>query len=880
MAAMSYNSKQERGWGAEAMELLEREAFLDALAEYAREARQGDGRLVLISGESGIGKTALLEEFQHRLKGARSLWGACDGLLTPRPLGPLFDIGAQLDGELATLCRQGAPRDQLFAAFLAEIGSSTFTVAVIEDVHWADEATIDLLNFLGRRLSRRNALVLVTYRDSELGADHPLRIVLGDLATQRATRRMRLPPLSERAVRRLAEERDIDATELHKITGGNPFYVSEMLAAGWPSVPATVRDAVGARLARCSPGAREIVETAAVIGARVKPSLLTSVHPDADSPADQCLQSGMLIADGTDLRFRHELVRMAVDAGIAPHRKTDLHVRLLAALEEAGDADPALLAHHAEGAADAAAVLAHAPSAAKRSSELGAHREAAAQYARALRFAGDSGPDILAPLHEGIATEHSLLDRWDDAEPAMRTAAELRRAMGDVLKVGTDLCFLSTAFWRLCRGRESEAAADEAVAVLEEMPPGRELAWAYAARSASYIGQGRFDEGVEFMLRARALAVEIGDPALLSYALNGVGLSEIYAGRDGIASLEQALHVALDAGLEAATGRAYSSLQEAYATRHRFADSERSFTEGMAYCDGRELGVFALCLRGWREQVLMLMSKWDEAVEMCRETLEGPRISPVNRLNPVRVLGTIRARRGEPGGWDLLDEALELGEGTGEPAWIVPVRAARAELRWLAGDHDAAVAEACEAFAAGHGRVHPWMTGSAVIWLARSGEPIGHQAELPEPYALELAGDWAGAAAAWEELECPYDAALAWLGSSDESGLRQALQTVDDLGARAAAAAVRRRMKEVGIRVIPRGPRAATREAPAGLTPREQEVLALISQGLPDKEISRRLFISERTVQHHVSSVLSKIGVSSRTAAARQAAAMGIDSPT
>src|SRR5262249_1337390 len=188
--------------GGQEMDLLERESFLDTLAEYAGEARQGDGRLVLISGESGIGKTALLEALQERMKGPRWLWGACDGLLTPRPLGPLFDIGTQLDGELTRLCPQRAHRAQLFAAFLAEIGTpASFTVAVIEDVHWADEATIDLLNYLGRRLMRRPALVLVTYRDSEVADDHPLRIVLGDLATQRATPRVRLPALSAKAVR-------------------------------------------------------------------------------------------------------------------------------------------------------------------------------------------------------------------------------------------------------------------------------------------------------------------------------------------------------------------------------------------------------------------------------------------------------------------------------------------------------------------------------------------------------------------------------------------------------------------------------------------------------------------------------------------------------
>jgi predicted ATPase len=224
-----------------AMRLLERKAFLQTLAEYAAEARQGDGRLVLVSGESGIGKTALVEEFQHQLKGARWLWGACDGLLTPRPLGPVFDVGAQTSGQLAQLCGQGASRDQLFAAFQAEIDSPrALTVAVIEDVHWADEATVDLLSFLGRRLGRMSTLLLVTYRDDELGNDHPLRVVLGDLATQRATRRMRVPPLSEAAVRALAG-RDVDGGELYRITGGNPFYVSEILEAGWPSVPPVIR---------------------------------------------------------------------------------------------------------------------------------------------------------------------------------------------------------------------------------------------------------------------------------------------------------------------------------------------------------------------------------------------------------------------------------------------------------------------------------------------------------------------------------------------------------------------------------------------------------------------------------------------------------------
>jgi DNA-binding CsgD family transcriptional regulator/tetratricopeptide (TPR) repeat protein len=861
------------------MELLERGAFLQTLAEYAGEAERGSGRLVLVSGESGMGKTVLLEEFQHQLPGARWLWGGCDGLLTPRPLGPLFDISAQLDGDFAALCRNGAPRERLFTGFLAEIGPPAgFTVAVIEDVHWADEATIDLLSFLGRRLGRLPALLLASYRDDEIAADHPLRLVLGDLATQRATRRMRLPPLSVEAVRELVGPRDVDAAELHRITGGNPFYVSEILEAGWPSVPPTVRDAVGARLARASAGARRAVESAAVIGARVEPSLLAWVLADARISADECIATGILVPDGTGLRFRHELVRMAVDAGITPHRKTELHARLLAALEERGDADPALLAHHAEGAGDARAVLRHAPEAAVRSAALGAHREAAAQYERALRISKNPDQPALAALYEGAATEYSLLDRWEQAEGARRAALALRRELGDEEKVGANLRILSTTLWRLCRGQEASQAVHEAVAVLDALPPSKELAWAYGSLAVDDMILGRTNEAtLAYLGKAWDIGERLGYPDLVSFVLNATGLYLVDAGQGGLPELEEGLLLALEADLPEAAGRAYSSLMEAATKLHRFPDAERYYAEGLAYCERSELGVFSMCINGWRSRELLFLGRWDEAAEVATQKLGSPGISPVNQLNPLCTLGTIRGRRGEDGAWELLDRALEYAEGTGEPSWIAPVRAARGELRWLEGEPYPAAAEATAGYDRTAGLIDPWTSGSLAIWLAR----LGVRSDLPglpEPYALEAAGDHRGAAAAWERIGRPYDAALAMAWSSDEAGLRDALAGLEELGASAAAAAVRRRMKELGVKAIPRGPRPATRAAPAGLTPREQEVLALLADGLPDREISERLFISERTVHHHVSAVLSKIGVSSRTAAAREAARMGIGS--
>src|SRR5215813_5281504 len=638
------------------MELLERTAFLQTLAEYAGEAQRGNGRLVLLSGESGIGKTVLLEGFQQQMPGARWLWGGCDGLLTPRPLGPLFDIGAQLDGEFAALCRSEAPRERLFTGFLAEIGPpARFTVAVIEDVHSADEATIDLLSFLGRRLGRMPALLLATYRDDELAADHPLRVVLGDLATQRATRRMKLPPLTEEAVRSLVGQRDVDAAELHRVTGGNPFYVSEIIEAGWPSVPPTVRDAVGARLARSSPGTRRAVESAAVIGARVDLPLLSSLLGPGSS-VDECLNTGILVADGTGLRFRHELVRMAVEAGITPHRKTELHAHLVAELEERGGADPALLAHHAEGAGDEKAVLRHAPEAAVRSAALGAHREAAAQYERALRISNNPGKPALAALYEGAATEYSLLDRWEQAEDARRGALALRRELGDEEKAGANLRLLSITLWRLCRGKESNQTAEEAVAVLEALPPGKELGWAYGNLAASGQSLGSSDETVLALLdKARAIGEQFGYPDVVCYALNAAGLHLLEADRNGMPEIEESLRLALDADLPEAAGRAYSSLMEAATRLHRFPDADRCYAEGLAYCERGELGVFTMCINGWRSRELVFLGRWDEAAEVCTQMLGSPGISPVNQLNPLITLGTIRGRVGENGASDVLD---------------------------------------------------------------------------------------------------------------------------------------------------------------------------------------------------------------------------------
>ncbi len=240
------------------MELLEREQFLGELEAILSDVAVGNGRLVLVSGEAGIGKTSLVERFATAQQTqARVFWGACDALFTPRPLGPLYDIAQQTRSNLLALLEEEAPRAAIFSAALDEMKQGRApSITVIEDVHWADEATLDLLKFLGRRITRINSMIVVTYRDDEVGADHPLRLVLGDLPP-RSVARLRLPPLSEDAVERMAEGAGRRPEELYAVTGGNPFFVSEALASKEPGVPVTVRDAVLSRAARLSPAARE-----------------------------------------------------------------------------------------------------------------------------------------------------------------------------------------------------------------------------------------------------------------------------------------------------------------------------------------------------------------------------------------------------------------------------------------------------------------------------------------------------------------------------------------------------------------------------------------------------------------------------------------------
>jgi DNA-binding CsgD family transcriptional regulator/tetratricopeptide (TPR) repeat protein len=851
------------------LQLLERETALASLADAYEAAEGGNGGVVVVSGEPGIGKTALVTSFLGDLpEGTTVLLGTCDDLTIARPLGPFSDLVGSVSATLEEAILGGAPPQELHPLLFAELAPRARpTVLVLEDVHWADEATVDAVTFLARRVASLHALLILTLRDGEVPPEHPLYAMLGDVAAVNA-RFVELAPLSADAVAVLA---GVSGPEVFAATGGNPFYVTELLAGDTDEeVPASVAHKVVGRTSRLEERSRRLVELIAVVPRRVPAALLDRVLPDWPDAAAEPERRHLLAVDPRWVGFRHELARAAVHAGIPAAVRRRLHAEILAGLLDLR-AEPAEIVHHAEAAGDESAVAEHALAAARRAAWLGSKREAHAHYRRALDFL-DRLPLVnrAAVLEEAgeIAYHRNLLP---EAFAAYEQASEIWSGLGRTDAFGRCTRVLSRLHWFAGDGSRARQLAARAVEILEPLGDSQELGCAYAAFAQLANVAGDLTTAREWGDRALAVGTRVGSERVRVHSLVTLASCDIATDPTTIGPLEDARARADAAEDWYEAARATGNLGHILLGWGFPREAAPYLDDAVAHAaehEVRNMQSYAEVTRAW---LRLRAGRWDDAERVATAEASGGR--SVSSLLARTVLAELAVRRGDADA----DERLQLldaeAQRAGDLQRIVPVLELMTERAILQGSRPPI--ERLRRVIDSSPDEGRWVIRLHAI-AAMAGLDVPAET-LPEtsPYALVARRDWVEAANAFGEAGWPYDRALMLLCSASVSGLTEALALARSLGAAPLARRAAQRLRELGERV-PRGPYGAARANRAGLTARQLEVLRLVVDGATNAEIAEELVVSLRTAEHHVAAVLGKLGASSRRDAARRADEIGL----
>lgn len=858
--------------------LIERDIELATLRKLAREAFASRGNCALVLGEAGIGKTSLINSFITEIeKTADIAWGMCDALFTPRPLGPVYDIAQMLGGRCQELAEQRETGEILFPAMFSRLSRIPAPlIMVIEDIHWADHGTLDFVRFIARRLTTLPVLLLASFRNDEIGPDHPLHQILGELPAG-TTHRLELSALSLSGIETLNTNSDYVAEDILSVTGGNPFFVTELLESGSEpsSVPSSVREAVNSRLSRVSASERQFLEFVSCIPYRIETDRIDPVfNNEAEMLALACIGRGLLKRGGDGaLRFRHELARLATQARVPGNKQREIHQTMLKILLEITPAPIDRIVHHAAGALDSKAVLKYAPLAAESAARVGSHREAARHLGTALEFVSEAEPELAAKLYERWAYEAALSLRIDeDVIEARRHAITLWRALGRKDKVGENLRRLSRLHWY--RGESEKAAklSDEAVSLLENEGPSSEKAMAFSLRSQLHMLNDRMDEAIEWGYKALEVAKDQDGDDVRIHALNNIGTAKLFRGNiEGLADMKESLRLAQENSRHEDAARVYTNLAEYAVDFKDFKLAEKIISEGIAFDTEHDLDSWTYYLIGRQAQLRLAQGRLREAENIAKGVIGRSGQTLLMQLPARIVLAKTALRLGRPNASALLADAMRDAAATAEIQYIAPVHIAYIELaatlgpKSLAKEHFHALSDS--AFEG----LNDWVWAEYWFWSVQSGlEPSPKLIKnLPHPYQLLAAEEPALAAKAFGGIGMSY--MEAWCHSLD--GSKDALNNAARLCQIMESDFLRQKIGDhaetngmkINISATPRGPYGAARIHPLGLTQREQDVLGLLIKGVSNKDIAANLDRSKRTVENHVSAVLTKFNAKNRT---------------
>jgi predicted ATPase/DNA-binding CsgD family transcriptional regulator len=862
------------------MQLVERSAQLDQLRSLLAGAAEGNGHVVTLIGEAGAGKTALVNVFSGLVTtGMRVLRGACENFGTAEPLGPLRDLTREAGWTLPEALSSAENRIALFSEVFRLLNEgTTASLVMIEDIHWADDSTLNLIRYFGRRIRSSRILLLLTARRDDPDQRSRLRGALADIPSTSLTR-IDVPALSKTAVNELAERRGLDGDEVFRVTGGNAYFVAELMKAGvWTAMPETIRDVILARADTLPENERDVLATASVFPDAFELATIDNIcHRSTDMSLQACIDCGLMLQVGGQFSFRHEITRQAIEQSLSPIRRRSLNAKALTSLRNVLNVPVSRLIHHANEAQDIDAICELAPAAAAEAARLGAHRQAVRHYELALMHASAFRETERAALYENYAFECHLVGQVERSILAQQNALAIYRSLGARLREGDSLRWLSRLSYLAGNRNNSDHYAGEAVAVLETLPVGPELAMAYSNQSQLGMLAGDTDVACHYGNRAIALAEseEIDRPDILCHALNNVGTAILWRDPDQARQLlERSLEIALSNQFQEHAARSFTNRGWVEFHLHSVTDAEDFLARGIAYCVERDIDTWRDYMRGEQAELFTYLGRWEDAAHVAGLVVDNVHAAPMSRYSSILTLAVLGTRRGEP--VEALLEELERFLDTGlELQRLAPYAELMAERAWLGLEEttnalrllDQAIALSRDDMA----------ISALLFWKCKIGGEIKPSSDFDGDRAVRqtLAGNWTAAAEIWRPRQAPYWHALALLDGDDDAVYR-ALEVFEGLGAIAVVQQVRATIRARLGRVAPRGPRASTQANPAGLTRREMDVLRLVDEGKSNCEIAELLFVSAKTVDHHVSSILAKLHARTRTQAASLARNLGL----
>ena len=957
-------------WGVDD-QLIGREREQARLQAWAAEALAGRGSLVLLAGEAGVGKTSLARRALAGsglqmlegvgAQGGTSAFGPVVEVLRahlrsegggPLVEGPLAAHLALLLPELGPPAAEG-DRATLFEAIrlaLATIVARGPAALFLDDLQWADDATLELLGALARSLDTQALLVLGAYRSDELPRDHPIRRLRSELRRAGRLRQVTVEPLGAEATATLLE-RTLGAAgpslrrAVFDRTDGVPFFVNELgsaLAAGGRlqaglsglellegedvPLPDSVRDAVLLRAAGLSDDARAAVLTAAVAGQTFDPELVTAVAGLAAWP-DELLRHG-IVAEAAPGRmaFRHALVRDAFYGEVPWTRRVALH-RVVAQRLEAEQAAPVVVAEHWALGRRPEQARASLLVAAEAFCAVHAYRDAERTTRRALELwpeERDEGEDrARLDVLERLAGCAELAGDLAEASTVWREVADGRRREGDPFPLGTAYSRLATVLELQSRWQEALASREQAAVAFTDAGRPAEAAAERLASATHLRSAGSFRAALSLLETAGRQARAAGRVDLQARVLGyqGNARARMGQGHDAVEQVRAALAMALEHGLAGPAAEIYQRLADALEHTGDYAAAKQTYDQAFSFCTANALQPTAQLCLACLTAVLRQTGDWERAVTLCRQVIASSDATLHARAVATGMLGSILAHRGQTRrARPLLLESLTLARR---------IELASVELHSIWGLAIADQTEGATGSAAGHcwSMVERWRqtedrhyaiaplrwattffaelgdgpgTRTCAAALAQVAADAGQdeamsalshalgETALLDGSAEQAAGQFARALVLLQGLDVPFDrseterraaAALTMVGRREEAveHLVAAHRTARRLGARPLVERLTASLTALGEQPDRRlGRRAVAQAANSGLTRREVEVVRLVAMGHTNREIARDLFLSPRTVEMHVGSILLKLDCRSRADAARRASELGL----